>query len=102
MFWFGKDSNSSIVIELDAKTQEPRNVLLKRPASGDQPVESVLDNNADGVPEIKMIEGQTRKQILYQGEWYAKQNQGSNSIITVDGNEIAVRYDGRRFVRVTN
>jgi hypothetical protein len=101
VLWFG--DGSSIVIEVEPKTGHPRNILLNRNASGDQPAESVLDINADGVGDLRQVRGTSpRKDIFYRGEWWQKETRGSNGVIKVDGKEIEVRFDGRRFMPVAD
>ena len=98
--WFGRDS--AIVVEFDAATHKPLNILLKRPASGENPVESIFDINADGVPEIKKVHGGATNYLLYRGEWFATHAKGPNQVITADGRELEVHFDGNRFRAVTN
>jgi hypothetical protein len=100
VIWFGE--GSSIVVGFDPSTRKPLSTLLTRAASSEEPGASILDINADGVPEIRHVLGGSKKELLYRGEWHPKEKKGSNSVITVDGKQIEVRYDGRRFVPVGN
>ena len=97
--WF-KDG-SSFVVKLDITNQCPLNILLNRVATKNQPSESVMDLNADGVPDLKEVHGdRPHKEIFYKGEWYVKQNIGTNPAILIDGRQVPVRFTGGHFEAV--
>jgi hypothetical protein len=97
--WFG--DGSSFVVGVDTNTGGPKSILLNRAAVGDKPAESIFDVNADGLPEIRHVRTGSKKELLYNGRWYPKENKGSNALIVIDGKEIEVRYDGHRYVRLS-
>jgi hypothetical protein len=96
--WF--NDATSIVIEFDPETLNPKSLLLDIPPSAGEPGKSVADLNADGVPEVRRIHGKPGKEVFYRGEWYTAQAKGTNSVITISGTEIEVRFDGHRIVEV--
>jgi hypothetical protein len=98
--WFGE--GSAISVEFDPENLRPLKILLKTPASRDQPAASVLDINADGVPEIREVKGESRRQVLYRGEWYSRKKEGTYSVITVGGKDVEVEYDGKRWEELHN
>lgn len=90
------------VIDFDPESRRPLSILLETPASSNQPAQSVLDINADGIPDIREIKDGTRtKQIFYHGEWFTNKTVGTHTFITIDGKEQRVHFDGQRWIIVS-
>jgi hypothetical protein len=94
--WFG--GGSYISIGFDRETLRPTESLFRVPASGERPAASVLDINADGVPDYRRVNGRELREIFYQGEWYPVL-EGTNLIIVMGEDQFRVRFDGRRWIR---
>ena len=99
--WFWKDSE--IAIGFDPETLKLSNIFLNTSSSSNQLGQSVLDLNADGIPDIRELKDATKtRQIFFHGEWYTKEKEGTRAFITVDGRKIRVHFDGQRWLEVTN
>jgi hypothetical protein len=66
VFWFAKDS--TIAFDFDQVNRKPTRYMLQIPDSDNQPRQSILDINADGLPELRELKGQQKRQILFRGE----------------------------------
>jgi hypothetical protein len=97
--WFCEGNDT--VLSFDSDTLVPSSILLEKAALGDQPGQSILDINADGIPDIREIKSKSLKQIFYRGDWYTREKEGTQTIITVDGNKRRVHFDGSRWVEVS-
>jgi hypothetical protein len=93
--WFRKDS--SVVVIFDPITMIPTKTSLETPLWSDGEGEEVFDVNADGVPDIRRVKGRS-EDIFYRGEWYPRHKAGTNTFILLNGQDVAVRFDGRRWV----
>jgi hypothetical protein len=91
--WLG--TNSDMIVDFDPVSLRLKTVMEETSASENGPAQAVWDMNGDGVPEMRKIKGQTTNEIFYKGEWYAKQIEGTNLVISVDGKDVKVRYDER-------
>jgi hypothetical protein len=93
---------SSIAVEYDPQSLIPMKTLLDVPHLAGKPGYEVYDSNADGVPEMRRIDGSTNTEVFYHGEWYVRHKNGTNTVIAVDGRELLLRYDSRRWVECGN
>ena len=73
--WF--TTNSDIVIAYDPVTLRPMKTLLTVPPFFGEPAQKVYDSNADGVPEMRRLDGERQSQIFYHGEWYPYRLEGN-------------------------
>jgi hypothetical protein len=96
VMWFSQ--GAAISIGFDSETLAPVEILLKTPPSGDQPATSVLDINADGVPDMREIDSTGERQIFYRGEWYTRNKKGTNTLIRIGEKNVEMRFDGRRWI----
>jgi len=99
--WFWKDSE--IDIGFDPETLKLSKIFLDKSSSSNQFGQSVLDLNADGIPDIRDLKDATKtRQIFYRGEWYTGEKEGSQVFITFDGKKQRVCFNGQRWLEVTN
>ncbi len=55
----------------------------------------VTDMNADGIPEQRRVGTQT--EVFLGGDFYPSKKQGESRVITKDGREFEVMFDGKRW-----
>jgi len=90
------------LISFDPETRKPLSVLLETPPSASQPAQSVLDLNADGIPDIRQVQdGSNTRQVFYRGEWYTSEAEGTNIVIVVNGKKWRMHFDGRCWIEVS-
>jgi len=98
--WFG--NGADIVVGIDPKLLKPSSILFEIPASSKQPRQSVLDINADGIPDVREIKDESgTQQVFYRGQWYTKEVHGSHPFITIDGKKQRVHFDGQQWIDVS-
>jgi hypothetical protein len=98
--WFGK--RSDLVVSYDSKTLIPSSTLLEIPESSNRPAQSVLDLDADGVPDFRQLnDGTGTRQIFYRGDWYTRKKDGTHTIISIDGHDQEMHYKGGRWVEAS-
>jgi hypothetical protein len=84
----------SFTLHLDKAARRVERTLLEF-GDADSGKTYVTDMNADGIPEQRRVGTQT--EIFLGGEFYPSKKQGENRVITKDGREFEVTFDGKRW-----
>lgn len=84
----------SFTLHLDKATRRVERTLLEF-GGADSGKTYVLDMNADGIPEQRRVGTQT--EVFLGGDFYPSKKHGENRVITKDGREIEVSFDGKRW-----
>jgi hypothetical protein len=94
----GHGEDWAVVVGFDTNTMALLNITLRKRENGDDRIKIIVDANADGIPDVKEVMGDTRRHVFYRGEWHVSERRGAHWIITVDGQEVLVHFDGSRWV----
>jgi len=94
-------TNDYINILFNRDTLKPESILLKI-TGRDGKGQSVFDANADGIPDIRRIEGEDKRQLFLGGEWYFYETSGSNAVIDFNGKPVPFFFDGNTWRENTN
>lgn len=87
-------SEQSFTLQLDkAERRVERTLLEFGDASSGKAY--VTDMNADGIPELRRVG--THTEVFLGGDFYPSKKHGENRVITKDGRELQVTFDGKRW-----
>jgi hypothetical protein len=88
-------TNILLMIEYDPKTLKPESTFWSREDSNSKRCEEVIDLNADGTPDLKVIkgDGDEKKLLFYLGNWYPTATVGTNALITYEGKPLRLFWD---------
>ena len=82
------DVDSALTVWFDPTNASMQKTLLERPDS------YIRDLNADGTPDLKTYKTDSRKEVFFGGNWYPRELDGTNVLISVDGNRLQLEFDG--------
>jgi hypothetical protein len=89
------EPESTMTLDFEPATMKLNKVILETPPSSRQTGQWVSDFNADGVPEVRKFKSKQGNEVFYEGKWYpSKPAGGTNTLITVEGKEMPVFYNG--------
>jgi hypothetical protein len=89
---FGDRAWLSVTYNKD--TLKPQAIVLETEGSKNTPGQTVYDVNADGIPDMRELEGESRRQLLFHGSWYYYEVAGTNNIIMYESTNIPVYFNG--------
>lgn len=93
---------TTTVIPFDPETRRPSSIFWDFPATSNEPGQSVIDFNADGVPDFRRLEDEQKtRQIFLRGEWYTTEKEGNHIAIDINGKKQKVHFDGRRWAEIS-
>jgi hypothetical protein len=87
-------TNGNLHIFFNETTLKPEATRFETADSDGKPGYDIYDMNADGVPDLRQIHGEKSRQIYYLGKWYECPTEGTNVVITFDGNTWRETPDG--------
>jgi hypothetical protein len=71
-------------------------------SSTDGKWQSIFDANADGIPDVRRIEGEDKRQLFLGGKCYSYEVSGTNNIIDFNGKPVPFFFDGSSWRENTN
>jgi hypothetical protein len=95
-------TNGRLHVTFDQATLTPQTILLVKPMSDPELDEKIYDYNADGIPDLRKINDEVLTQVFYKGNWYYKQDIGTNAVITYEGKPLTLFFDGATWSINTN
>jgi hypothetical protein len=92
-------TNILLMIEYDPKTLKPESTFWSREDPKTKQCEEVLDLNADGTPDLKVIkgDGDEKKLLFYLGNWHPRVSVGTNDLISYQGKPLRLFWDGNQW-----